>query len=154
MPLVSVTQSCPTLCDPASLLWPWGSPGKKLEWGAIPSSRGSDPGIEPTSLVLLVFFKTLLPGVFRGWQQQCHQRAWRNANTQAPSKTYCWIETVSSWDSCSRESWKDVAQVTGQYEQSIRIWRPKAEKPRLLLSRWTFILADLAVLFASSQCQY
>ena len=50
-------QSCPALCDPM------GPPGSSahgilqariLEWAAMPSSRGSSPGIEPRSPALQV----------------------------------------------------------------------------------------------------
>ena len=45
---VSVTQSCPTFCDPKDcrLLCPWNSPGKNTP-GDLP-----DPGIKPGSSVL------------------------------------------------------------------------------------------------------
>ena len=46
MVLCLVTQSCPTLCDPMDCSLPGpsvhgDSPGKKLEWVAMPFSRGS-----------------------------------------------------------------------------------------------------------------
>ena len=54
------TQSCLILGDPmdcslpSRLLCPWNSPGKNLEWVAIPFERDlPNPGIEPKSLSLL-----------------------------------------------------------------------------------------------------
>ena len=50
-----VTQSCLTLCNPMDCIHPgssvpWNSPGKNMEWVAIPSSRDlTNPGIEPRS---------------------------------------------------------------------------------------------------------
>ena len=46
-------QSCPTLCypmdsSPVRLLCPWDSPGKKMEWVAILSCRGSSPPRDQT----------------------------------------------------------------------------------------------------------
>ena len=55
---VSVTQSCPTLCDPMDCIPPDSSvhgilQARILEWVAISFSRGSfRPGIEPRSPVL------------------------------------------------------------------------------------------------------
>ena len=53
---VSVTQSCPTLCDPMDCRLPVSSvhgilQTRMLEWVAIPFSRAlSDPGIESRSI--------------------------------------------------------------------------------------------------------
>ena len=49
-----VAQSCPTLqphgLQPARLLWPWDSQARILEWGAMPSSRGSSQRLNPCFL--------------------------------------------------------------------------------------------------------
>ena len=49
-----VVQWCPTLQphgpQPARLLWPWDSQARILEWGAVPSSRGSSQGLNPCFL--------------------------------------------------------------------------------------------------------
>ena len=55
-PSVLVAQSCPTLCDPMDCSPPESSihgilQARVLEWVDMPSSRGSDSGIEPESPV-------------------------------------------------------------------------------------------------------
>ena len=65
----SVSQSCPTLCDPMDCSLPGSSvhgvsKARILEWIAISSSRGSShPGIKPRSSEWAgSFFTTKLPG--------------------------------------------------------------------------------------------
>ena len=36
--------------QPTRLLYPWNSPGKNMDWAAIPSSRGSSPQRHPTKV--------------------------------------------------------------------------------------------------------
>ena len=69
MRVCSVTQSCPTLCDPMVCSPPGSSvqgisQARTLEWVAMFSSRrSSDPGTEPTSRALAGgFLTTELPG--------------------------------------------------------------------------------------------
>ena len=52
--LCSVTQSCPTLCDPTECSWPGSSvhgifQARILAWVAISSSRGSSQGLNRVS---------------------------------------------------------------------------------------------------------
>ena len=64
--LCSVTQSCPSFCDPtpARLLCPWYFAGKILEWVAISYSRGSSPPRDWICVSCLAggFFTTVPPG--------------------------------------------------------------------------------------------
>ena len=61
------SQSCPTLSDPVACTLPGSSvhgilQARILEWGAMPSSRGSsDPGMEPASLTCQVGSLPLAP---------------------------------------------------------------------------------------------
>ena len=67
MPAQSL-QSCLTLCNPMDYSPPGSSvhgilQARILEWVAVPSSRGSDTGIEPASPALSMDFSpTELPG--------------------------------------------------------------------------------------------
>ena len=62
------TQWCPTLCNPARLLWPWDFPGKNTGVGFhfLPQGMFPTQGLNPRLLHLLLwagrFFPTEPPG--------------------------------------------------------------------------------------------
>ena len=64
----SVTQSCPTLCDPNGLsqapLSMWIVQARKLEWVAMPFSRGSSQPRDQIHVSRIAggFFTSQLPG--------------------------------------------------------------------------------------------
>ena len=95
--LAKSLQSCPALCNPMDCSPPGSSvhgilqANKKLEWVALPSSRGSArPGIEPVALMSPAlaggFFNTSATGEAQKFIIRKHKRRGTASNTGPETK--------------------------------------------------------------------
>ena len=102
----SVTQSCPTLCDPVDCSPPASSvhgilQARILEWGGAISSSGDfpNPGIKPTSLLSL----TLASGFFTtsaSWEDPPAFTSIKNFSDSPGLFHQTWIPPTEGWKSC------------------------------------------------------